>query len=161
MIEIKGDFWMIQADWKCIPTNGSLRKNGEAIFGKGLAKQARDRFDDIEIIAGQSQQRLGNVFRFLCLCGDSGLISGNSYSYKLFAFPTKDKWNDCSSLSLIRKSIVQMTEVLESCEETPNSILLPRVGCGEGHRGWENEVKPLLTKFLPEELSELIMVCYL
>ena len=39
MKEITGDLWTIKADARVIPTNGTVRRDGAAVMGRGVALQ--------------------------------------------------------------------------------------------------------------------------
>jgi len=42
---IKGDIWNLhKVGWIIIPTNGFVKKNGENVMGRGLAKQVKDKY---------------------------------------------------------------------------------------------------------------------
>ncbi len=51
MLETIGDIWKYadQGDVIVITTNGSLTRDGRAIFGRGVARQAALRFPDLLI----------------------------------------------------------------------------------------------------------------
>ena|SRR5258706_15825231 len=134
MKKIIGNIWNYHKDgnWIVIPTNGEVKKNGEAVMGKGLAKQAAERFPTLPL-------RLARM-----------LESGNfTYWYPdlhLITFPTKERWRDRSSLELIKLSLHGLWPWLGLDDQ----IYLPRVGCGNGGLSWEKEVKPLLEKYLDD-----------
>lgn len=152
MLEMKGDFWEIKADWKCIPVNAMFRSDGSAIMGAGLAKQARDRFPMIELA-------LGNVMRQVS--SQVTIIQSDENNVAYLAFPTKRHWRGSSDLGLIEISTLQLKlawlKTFENPALPPRSVLLPRVGCGEGGLSWEH-VKPILERILPERN---FIVCYL
>ena len=43
MKEIKGNFWETPAKYKCITTNGIVKKNGDTVMGAGISKEAVER----------------------------------------------------------------------------------------------------------------------
>lgn len=99
MLEEYGNFWDIKADARCITTNGALRKNGNAIMGKGIALDARRRYPDLEIILGRLLREYGNhVFKL-----GNGLIS----------FPTKRHWKEDSDIELIKRSAQELVFLLK------------------------------------------------
>ena len=122
MIEICGDFWTIPADLRCITTNGALRRNGNAIMGKGIALEARRRCHDIEAILGSLINRYGNhVFHI---------------GYNLISFPTKFHWKQDSDIILIKRSAQELVTLLE--DHPAKRILLTRPGCGNGNLKWSD-----------------------
>ena len=141
MLEEFGDFWKIHGDARCITTNGALRTNGNAVMGKGIALQAKQRYPKIEYALGRLIQKYGNhVFKL----GD-GLIS----------FPTKHHWSDeRSDIGLIKRSATELKSILRedfSIKSKSNSrILLTRPGCGNGNLNW-SDVGPILHVILNSE----------
>lgn len=104
----------------CIPTNGIVKQNGEAVTGKGLAKEA-NKFtfngNSFSCILGKLLTKQGNnVF-------DLGFEDSNKY--RVFTFPTKHHWRDNSDIELIKKSFTQLSIYKEI-------IALPIVGSGCG-----------------------------
>ena len=48
MIEVFGDAWELSKDhFLCITTNGEVKINGQAVMGKGIAKEAANRFPEL------------------------------------------------------------------------------------------------------------------
>ena len=88
------DIWSLadRADAICITTNGLTKANGEAVMGKGIALQARQRFPGIDRVLGDHLRARGNV---------PGIINVNP---AIVSFPTKNDWRDKSDLDLIEKS---------------------------------------------------------
>lgn len=141
MKEIVGNLWDLR-DKNCynrydaaivIPTNGSRNRSGEAVMGKGLAYDAKKTFPKLPLLLGERLRFYGNiphVFAYL----------------RLITFPTKHLWYENGSLQLIEKSL----ELLVSCVKLSGykRIYLPRLGCGNGNRNWENEIRPIMIKCL-------------
>ena len=57
---VTGDIWKYPADVICIPTNGFIKRNGAAVMGRGVAKQATQRFIGIEFTIGEHLKWNGN-----------------------------------------------------------------------------------------------------
>jgi hypothetical protein len=131
MLEEFGDFWTIQGDARCITTNGALRSNGNAIMGKGMALQAKQRYSKLEFSLGRLIQKYGNhVFKL-----GNGLIS----------FPTKRHWREDSDIELIKRSAQELVSILK--DDPAKRVLLTRPGCGSGNLNWE-DVRPILQTIL-------------
>ena len=83
MKEVIGDIWDYhdQGHWIVITTNGIVKSNGEAVMGKGIALQAKQRYPDLPKELGQSITFCGNTVRVLGRPPFSG--------YRLVSFPTK------------------------------------------------------------------------
>lgn len=134
MLEEFGDFWTVQGDARCITTNGRLRENGNAIMGKGIALQARQRFPMIEFTLGRLIQKYGNHTFYL--------------GYGLISFPTKHNWrDDKSDIELIKRSAIELVSLFKGDVPIRNKsnrrILLTRPGCGSGNLNW-SDVRPIL-----------------
>jgi hypothetical protein len=138
MLEEFGDFWTIQGDARCITTNGALRANGDAIMGKGIALQTKQRYPRIETTLGRLIQKYGNRVFYI----GHGLIS----------FPTKHHWRDHESdIELIKRSAMELVSLFKGDVPIKNKsnrrILLTRPGCGSGNLSW-TEVRPILQTIL-------------
>lgn len=140
MKEIKGDLLEVMAtgeyDGFCVTTNGQVRANGKAVMGAGIAKIARDNFKGIDERFGMILQKYGH---YVCHLGE--------YKYgKILTFPTKNHWRDKSDIELIKKSALQLEELIE--KHGYSNILLPRPGCSNGGLSWEyvkEQISPILS----------------
>lgn len=139
MKEEFGDFWDLldNADAGCITTNGSLVRLTQGRFrgvmGRGIARQAKQRYPDLEARLGAHIGEYGNhvgVFH-------AGLV----------AFPVKHTWEQKADLTLIERSAGEL--ILLAHKRNWQRVLLPRPGCGNGGLRWE-DVRPLLTELLPD-----------
>ena len=138
MLEEFGDFWTIQGDARCITTNGALTSNGDAVMGKGIALQAKQRYSRIEITLGRLIQKYGNHVFYL--------------GYGLVSFPTKHHWRDYKSdIGLIKISAMELVSLFKGDIPIKNKsdrrILLTRPGCGNGNLNWA-EIRPILQTIL-------------
>lgn len=119
----------------CITTNGSVKKDGTAVMGRGVAQVARDQFVGLDARLGYELKKKGNrVFSM-----------GWQGKYFMLTFPTKHNWNEVSDIELIKESCTQLMEAMDilGLEE----VYLPRPGCGDGGLDWEDvkpEIEPLL-----------------
>jgi hypothetical protein len=141
MLEEFGDFWEIQGDARCITTNGTLRENGNAIMGKGIALQAKQRYHRIEFTLGRLIKKYGNHVFYL--------------GYGLISFPTKYHWRDKKSdIELIKRSAMELVSLFKGDIPIKNKsnrrILLTRPGCGSGNLDW-TVVRPILQTLLSDE----------
>lgn len=140
MREIEGNLWDISADAKCITTNGSVRTDGKAVMGRGVALQARECWPGIDAKLGSMLNERGNIPHLLIsrALDDSGV-------FDLVTFPVKRYWNEPASYDLVRRSCIAISAM--AAIRGWNSILLPRPGCGNGRLKWER-VEPILRKYL-------------
>lgn len=132
--EVNRDIWTYHADgnYVVIPTNGTVKKNGEAVMGRGLAFQAAWRFSNLSQVLGTHLLSGGNnVYAFP--------------AYRLITFPVKHHWHEAADLELIEKSFQQLVPKANQLGKFP--VVLPRVGCGNGRLLWEN-VRPVAERYL-------------
>lgn len=144
MREMTGDLWTLDADARCITTNGVIRPtDGAAVMGRGCALEAHRRFPGVANYLGLMILNHGNHVHELALVPKT---SDGSSLWVLLSFPTKNHWRDKSDLELIRQSCV---ELMEMADLNPSwaTILLPRPGCGAGGLAWplvRDTISPLL-----------------
>ena len=77
MREAFGDLWLIDADAKCITTNGFIKKNGEAVMGAGVAKEAAIKYPELPEKLGYSIGVNGNRVVRITLHFQSNITGGN------------------------------------------------------------------------------------
>lgn len=134
MIELKGNIWDYYGKATlCIPTNKIVNKiTGALVMGKGLALECKQRFPSIEIDWGREV-----------------LYKGGKVCYypsdKLIMFPTKNDYKKPSTLEILKKSLYELDELIDSYDI--RDIIMPRIGCGNGGLDWEKTVKPFLLKW--------------
>ncbi len=140
--EVKDDIWNYPDNIKVITTNGNIKKNGNAVLGKGIALQASRRFQDL-------------AFRYANHIKINTLSCAYYPSYKLILFPTKYNYWQNASLILIRKS---MEETLKICKNNNiKKVIMPKVGCGNGLLYW-NSVKRTIEDILMSKDIEFVIV---
>ncbi|MDE2095658.1 MAG: ADP-ribose-binding protein [Patescibacteria group bacterium] len=135
MKELCADWFDVEADAKCFPTNGVVKKNGHAVMGRGLAKQVADRWPSVSWWLGQVLESDGNHVRAL------GGVPECDRKFSLVSFPTKNDWRDKSDLGLVRQSGVELVQLTDFMRW--KKVILPRPGCDNGGLNWR-EVKPVL-----------------
>lgn len=136
---IKGNMWNYPPKYFIVvPTNGIVNSNGKAVMGRGLALQTAQRYPDFP----------RKLARHL-------LTSGNTLGFfpeeSIITFPVKHHWKEVADLKLIETSAQVLSGHVYSCFGALNAsnILMPKVGCGNGQRDWETEVRPIIEKYLP------------
>jgi len=144
MKEITGNIWDYhrQGHWIVITTNGTVRNNGEAVMGRGVAREASEKFQKLSL-------ELGNRIKG-CNMAYGEWSQGNNlkvfYKYKIITFPVKYNWWERASLALIEKSC---KELKEACHGNIDIKYMVRPGCGNGQLLWL-DVKPILEKYLDD-----------
>src|SRR5258708_33340540 len=95
MKEIKGELWDYHEDFHsviCITTNGFVKKNGEAVMGKGCAAEAKTRYPELPKILGTHIRENGNIPLYLPV-------------HLILTFPVKHNWWEEADLELIKDSV--------------------------------------------------------
>lgn len=126
----------------CITTNGIVKKDGRAVMGAGIAKQANMSFNGLALNLGNLLTRYGNQVYDMGFYRDS--ISGKQI--RIITFPTKHNWRDKSDLELIETSARQLVNICNEAGIT--TCYLTRPGCSNGGLNWESQVRPLLESIL-------------
>lgn len=137
MKEVTGNLWTYPADVRVITTNGTVKKNGECVMGRGCAAEAKQRWPDVPKMLGAHLEARGNIpMRFP---DNLGLV--------LLSLPVKHQWYEKADPKLIEVSakILAAWADLHKWE----TLVLPRPGCGNGGLRWEN-VKPVLEPILDD-----------
>jgi len=137
---IEGNLWKFHtpANWVVIPTNGSIRRDGACVMGRGVAFQAKKRYPRLPYELGERLRGTGNnVYTFK----DYGLLS----------FPVKHAWHMKADLELIEKSCKQLLYIVD------RPIYLPMVGCGNGKLRW-SDVRPILEKYFDDTFTVVTLI---
>ncbi len=151
-----------------ITTNGAVKKSGEAVMGRGCAKQAADKWPHIPKKLGALIRKNGNIAQVV------DQVSLGNTSMSLVSFPVKPIVNKCeqnrqnvvshmqnsfqpgdlvpgwackADISIILKSAQQLVQLAN--EHSWSIIVLPRPGTGYGELAWE-QVYPELNKILDD-----------
>lgn len=135
MLETVGDIWEYtsSAAVVVITTNGSTTPDGRAIFGRGVANQAANRFPKITEKLGRLLMEQGNhVFDL-----NNGIVT----------FPVEETAWSQPDLRIISRS-AQELRILADLYRWER-IIVPRPGCGGGGLAW-HDVRPLLAQHFDE-----------
>lgn len=135
MLEAKGNLWTYEAAFRCITTNGTVKKNGEAVMGRGCALEAAQDRPNLPKILGCKLDLTGNHVYWL--------------DADIYSFPVKHHWRESASLDLIEQSAYELDAIINS----NFTVVLPRPGCGNGRLDWEINVKPLIAPILDDRFT--------
>lgn len=135
MKETTGDLWQQQADAYVITTNGAVNRHGQAVMGRGVALQAKQRYPGIEYVLAERLRLRGN---HVSLMG------------RLVSFPVKAVWNQRADTALIIQSVRELVELTNA--QGWQTVVLPRPGCGNGGLSWD-EVKAIIEPFLDDRFT--------
>jgi hypothetical protein len=143
MKEIHGDLWDFHSlgHYICITTNGAVRRDGACVMGRGIAKQAAQRFPRLPYDVGK-------------LLKSSFLHPMLLPEYRLVTFPVKHHWSELADLQLIENSATWLmaanTEI--SIPAFAKGVYLPRPGCGNGGLTWD-VVRPVIAPILDDRFT--------
>lgn len=147
MIEARGNLWSVIATHRIITTNGTIKKSGECVMGRGNAYEASKMFPDLPLYLGKAIRDGGNVVRDL-----GRWPAPPNAGPRLIAFPVKHNWWEPADPILIEVSVHRLLDLITLLD--PHGIgrwVMPRPGCGNGRLNWE-DIKPLL-KPLPDNVT--------
>ena len=143
MLEVVGNLWYYQTvegkrpDCLVITTNGTIKRDGTCVMGRGCAREAKDRWPHLALALGQHLRENGNVPHIFRDCGPVPLVS----------FPVKHDWHDIADPALIRTSGLALSALADA--EGWDVVVMPRPGCGNGSLDWK-DVRPLLSPILDD-----------
>ena len=145
MQEVYGNLWEVPCDLRVITTNGVVNRSGAAVMGRGCALQAKSKVPGIEYHFAKRLREHGNRAMLLARLPDGS---------RLASFPVKHHWRRPAVPELIRRSADQLVALVDKFSESHGieSVVLPRVGCGNGSLRWE-DVGPLLSGVLDDRFS--------
>jgi len=144
MKNIAGNLWDYANDPKyilCITTNGFVKKNGEAVMGRGCALEAAQRYPDFPRALGAVITIDGNKPSWFYFGPDLG-------GREIITFPVKHNWWEKADLELIKNSTEWLNK--EATTYKHNIFVLPKPGCGNGQLSW-SEVEPIVS-VLPDNV---------
>lgn len=128
---VHGDIWseyLRRSDVNLvIPTNGSVRGDGCAVMGRGLALQAARRFPGIPRLLGETLRT-----QYSLVYSPPPFLA--TLPHRLIAFPVKWRWPESADLELIGRSAEELALWLRHQPE--KSVVMPCVGCGNGRLTW-------------------------
>lgn len=137
-----GDLWTYPAQAIVIPINWRTKKNGEAVMGAGVAKQAAQRWPwlprhlGLEIAASKAPK--------FCIDLTARMESDGPV---ILSVPTKRDWRDPADLGLIALAPAFLVTMADHYDW--QTVALPRLGCGLGQLRWE-DVRPVLAPILDD-----------
>lgn len=150
MLETHGNLWELAdgCDALVITTNGFVRKDGQAVMGRGIAKEAAEFYPELPKQLGRDLKTNGNHCYVY-----SGLEE-----YDIVTFPVKPVWGPNgipgwktkAEIPLIIQSAKELVRFADKYDWV--DVLLPRPGCGNGNLNWK-DVRPILGKILDDRFT--------
>lgn len=108
-----------------VTTNGYVKNNGEAVMGRGTAKDAATLHPKLPAMLGDLLLAYGNR---------PFLLTGN-----IVTLPVKHRWDEKADLELIEDSLIVLADlrlIYDWDTAHGRRIYLPRPGCGNGQLDW-------------------------
>ena len=141
---IKGNIWDYRSKgFIIVPTNGFITKRGEAVMGRGLALQTKQKYPEFPLLLGWHLSTIGNV-------------PGYFHKQAIITLPVKYYWKSPADLNLITRSAQLLGRAIKpkTLEERSayginRPVYMPKVGCLNGRLNWESQVYPIIEKYLP------------
>jgi O-acetyl-ADP-ribose deacetylase (regulator of RNase III) len=117
--------------------------NCDGVMGKGIALQFKQRYPEMF-----EQYKIACKGSYLNFGGNIWIYENlNFYEpIKILCFATKEHWWNPSKLEWIEKGLQQVESKYVSWDL--QSIAWPKLGCNNGGLNWEDQVKPLMIKYL-------------
>lgn len=156
LLELTGDLWDFHAkgEWIAITTNGSVNAYGNAVMGRGVAQEAKIRYSWLPKLLAIRIKEEGNIpILFGCAPHEE---RPDTRSQRIVTFPVKHEWHQKANLELIRKSAECLITALHLGDI--RVLYTVRPGCGNGHRKWETEVRPILLDVWAGHLDRFVIV---
>lgn len=167
MLEAYGNIWDLASDYDAIviTTNGYVKKNGEAVMGRGIALEAAEKNPGLPLLLGEAIKEEGNrVFMFpLWRVWNSKVPHVRTWNpvteITFITFPVKPVvgtkgemgWKAKADIDLIRTSTEQLVELMDAVKGY-DTVIMPRPGCGNGGLKWE-QVKPVIEPLLDDRFT--------
>ncbi|MFD1549066.1 macro domain-containing protein [Levilactobacillus fuyuanensis] len=112
--------------------------NTVGVMGKGIALEFKKMYPQM-------------FTEYRQLCEAKKLTVGKLWLYKtdnkwILNFPTKENWRNRSKLDYIEAGLQKFVDTYQ--EKKIKSIAFPQLGVGNGGLNWEDEVQPLMEKYL-------------
>lgn len=148
MLEAYGNIWDIadEGGWDAlvITTNGFVRKDGEAVMGRGIALEANNRYPGLAKDVGTRIRNFGNNVH---------IFFDYDPKFELITFPVKPifgpngepGWKAKAQFPIILSSIEELLYFVDRYDWM--DILMPRPGAGNGGLDWKqvkSKIEPLL-----------------
>lgn len=149
MIEQTIDLWQagMLADAICLTTNGTIKRNGQGVMGRGVALQAASMWRYLPSQLGAHLAANGNHVGFLThVQAIPSVTNGRPrpLPIAILAFPVKVEWNEKANTVLIARSLIELVSLTDAAGW--KKVILPRPGCGNGGLTWETDVKPMVER---------------
>lgn len=148
MIELpETDLWALECDARVITTNGSVRRDGCAVMGRGCALQAARRWPHLSGLLGSSI----TIMRQRGVLMPTFINNLEGHPEVLVCLPVKYAWPERADLKLILRGLRDLVEVAD--RRGWQRVVMPRPGCGNGKLDWERQVRPNIAPLLNDRFT--------
>lgn len=157
-----GNMLHMECDALVITTNGFVKNNGDAVMGRGIAKQVADVLPQIPSLLGTLIKRNGNGVQRLINHNGMALISApvkpayvifdgtNVVEHAAYRFRIGDRVPGFWAKAIPERIVASCHELVNLANNTGwQTILCPRFGCGAGELNWE-DIEPLVSPILDD-----------
>lgn len=133
MILERGDMWSIASltDWFLVTTNPIVNRQGLAVMGKGMAKQAADRFPalrkDFADRLAKKEYEESPVFTIGKYQSGTGMFA---HQLRIGCFMVKHNWKDKANLRLISDSTEHLSALIDYVGVGRVDLNFPGIGNG-------------------------------
>lgn len=151
-----GSIWeLARRDYEAVVvfTNGYVKKDGTAVMGRGIAREAAVRWPSLPGLLGAGLKHRGNhvlTFTLSDLDSPMALENAEPREWNIITFPTKHAWWEQSDMTLIERSAQEL--VVEADILEVRRVIMGRPGCGNGNLAWR-DVRPLLEGVLDDRFT--------
>lgn len=114
--------------------------NTKGIMGGGLALAFKEKYPKM------FEQYKIDCENKIIVVGKLHWFYNTSDGKIIINFPTKNHWKEKSKIEYIERGLEYFIKYYK--EIGIKSVAFPKLGCGLGGLDWDNEVKPLMEKFL-------------
>jgi len=153
MKEVIGDFWEWSRDFQpdaiVCTTNKVVKGNGRLVMGAGIAKEFRNRYEDLDLDWGK-RLKLNQKLNVMVSLTYEYTDEFKSPLY-LVAFPTKYDWKKNSHHHLITLSCKSLKNIADIFDW--RSILMTRPGCGNGGLNWFDVKHNIIDQILDDRFT--------
>lgn len=163
MIEKRGNIFYEDCDALCIPVSGFVKKNREAVMGRGCALEAAKQLPMLPKILGYQLITNGNQVHYLTYVNTVAVVSFpvkpveapyvdglNVVRHMVGKFKIGDYvpgWALHAESKIIANSCLQLVSMTDAYGW--KKVVLPRPGCGYGELKWD-DIEPILKDYLDD-----------
>ena len=150
----------------CITTNGFVKKSGQAVMGRGIAKQIKDKIPKIDLQLGNLIFIDGNRVNIIRKYADTTLVAFPVKPDKIYIdnpdkvnfavkhmknkfkmYDTIPGWACVADIEIIYESTKRLVSLANINKW--HTVYLPKPGCGAGELDWE-DVEPIMSELLDD-----------